>query len=220
MYGVFLALLTTHLIEKTTRQTLLTSIVTFVGYNLVYGLKGGIDNAAHIGGLVGGIVIGYAFIPSLQKPAMKYLKLASIGALTVITLATSLVVYNHIPNDIGTYNAKMKAFVEMEEMALAVYRLPQDAPKEKLLYEIKDNGIHNWNEIIKLIDEAETLNLPAVLHEKNKKLKQYCELRIKSYELIYKAIDEDTDSYKAQIEDYTKQIENIISELGAGQKEK
>ena len=68
MYGVFLAMLTTNVIEEAKRKALLTSIAIFVGYNLIYGLKGGIDNAAHIGGLLGGLVIGYASILSLKKP--------------------------------------------------------------------------------------------------------------------------------------------------------
>ena len=99
-------------------------------------------------------------------------------------------------------------------MALEVYSLPKNTPKNELLYGLKDRGIYYWNENIKLIDELEKLNLPDVIHQKNIELKKYCELRIKSYELIYKAVDEDTDKYKDQIENYDKQIETIIKELG------
>ncbi len=67
MYGVFLALLTTSLIERRTRKIQLMSIAIFVAYNLVAGLKGNTDNAAHIGGLISGILIGYALIPGLKK---------------------------------------------------------------------------------------------------------------------------------------------------------
>ena len=71
MYGVFLALLTSSLIEKTTRKRLLLSIGFFVVYNLLNGLKAGIDNAAHTGGLVTGIVTGYLFLPGLKKQVAK-----------------------------------------------------------------------------------------------------------------------------------------------------
>jgi rhomboid protease GluP len=89
MYGVFLAMLTTDLIEKTARRALLASIAVFVGYNLIYGLKGGIDNAAHIGGLLGGLVIGYALIPSLRKPEETKLKFQTIGLISILILVSS-----------------------------------------------------------------------------------------------------------------------------------
>ena len=62
LYGIFLAFLLFHRIAKEQRKALLTSILIFVGYNLVYGMKAGIDNAAHIGGLVSGIILGIIYL--------------------------------------------------------------------------------------------------------------------------------------------------------------
>lgn len=213
MYGVFLAMLTTNLVEKTTRKALLTSIAIFVGYNLIYGLKGGIDNAAHIGGLIGGIIIGYAFIPGLKKPEDVKLKLSTIGMLTFVILTSSYFVYKNTSNDIGEYDKKIKTFVSNESMALEVFNLPENTPNEQLLYGLKERGIYYWNANIKLIGEVEKLELPAEIKNKNSKLKHYCELRVKSYELYYKAISEDTDIYRFQIENYDRQIGSIINEL-------
>ena len=70
MYGVFLALLTTNLIPKKVRQPLLQSIVVFVLYNLVYGLKGGIDNAAHIGGFIAGLLLIKFFSPKEETASL------------------------------------------------------------------------------------------------------------------------------------------------------
>jgi len=67
MFGLFLALLTTNLIPKEARSSLFRSIGIFVVYNLFYGMKGGIDNAAHIGGLLSGIVIGYIYAFAINK---------------------------------------------------------------------------------------------------------------------------------------------------------
>lgn len=69
MYGIFLALLTTNLFPKDFKRTFLISTSVFVGYNLLYGLTGGIDNAAHIGGLLSGLIIGYAMYPVLKNKA-------------------------------------------------------------------------------------------------------------------------------------------------------
>ncbi len=214
MYGVFLAMLMTNFIEKAARKTLLTSITIFVGYNLLNGLTSSeIDNAAHIGGLIGGLIIGYSFIPSLKKTEILNLKYKTIGILTVIVLFVSVIVYNQLPNDIAKYDAKMKKFIVMESMALEVFRKPKHTQKEKLLSEIKNRGIYYWNENIKLLNEIEQLDLPIQIKDKNKKLLQYCKLRIKSYELLYKSINENTDRYQLQIKDCIKQVEAIIIEV-------
>ncbi|HEY2584071.1 MAG TPA: rhomboid family intramembrane serine protease [Mucilaginibacter sp.] len=69
MYGVFLALLTTSLFPPDFKKSFLVSTSIFVGYNLLYGLTGGIDNAAHIGGLLSGLLIGYGLYPTLKSQA-------------------------------------------------------------------------------------------------------------------------------------------------------
>ncbi|WEK17429.1 MAG: rhomboid family intramembrane serine protease [Candidatus Pedobacter colombiensis] len=211
MYGVFLALLTTDFIPKDIRKSLLTSIMVFVGYNLLNGLKGGIDNAAHIGGLASGLVIGYALIPSLKKPDMSKLELNTILLLTVFIFCTSFMVYNKTSYDFAKYDNEIKAFVRNESQALEVYKLPADATDATLMYEIKDRGIYYWNENIKLVGKLDKLNLPEVLHERNRTLKKYCELRIKCYELMYKSLEErNKEKYNTEIQALAQQIEGTI----------
>jgi rhomboid protease GluP len=65
IYGIFLALLTTNYIEKAVRKALFSSIAVFIMYNLIGRLNGSIDNAAHVGGLLCGFLMGYLLIPSL-----------------------------------------------------------------------------------------------------------------------------------------------------------
>ncbi|MBV8255590.1 MAG: rhomboid family intramembrane serine protease [Chitinophaga sp.] len=51
--------------EMARRQ--LFNILFLVGYNLVWGMSGGVDNAAHIGGLVAGLVTGLIIHPAVKK---------------------------------------------------------------------------------------------------------------------------------------------------------
>lgn len=215
MYGVFLALLTTNLLDKSVKKALMASILVFVGYNILNGLKpdSGIDNAAHIGGLVSGLLIGYAFVPSLKQFENERLKRSTIGILAAVLFVSSFTLYSALPNDIGTYDKEMERFFAMESLALEIYNLPPYTPAEEILSEIKDKGLYYWNENIKILDSFHDLDLPLSVKERNEKLRTYCELRIKNYELIYKTIEEGTDQYEEEIEDLGYQIERLIDEL-------
>ncbi|MBD0260986.1 MAG: rhomboid family intramembrane serine protease, partial [Cytophagales bacterium] len=66
LYGAFLALLLAGAFPGEFKKPFLVSTVVFVGYNLLFGfLAEGIDNAAHLGGLVSGLVAGYLIYPTL-----------------------------------------------------------------------------------------------------------------------------------------------------------
>lgn len=212
MYGVFISLLTTKLIEKSARKSLLISIGIFVFYNLLNGLKGGIDNAAHIGGLLSGLLIGYSFYPSLIKPN-KILKPITIGVLTLAFSLGSFIVLKNITSDIGQYDKDMQTFVELEQKALGVFRLPENSTDEEILYELESNGIDNWEKSLKLLEKIDEYELPEELYLRNKRLKEYCQLRIKSYKTIKKAVIEKTDKYAYEINDLNLEIEAIINEL-------
>lgn len=212
LYGVFLAMLTTNLIEKTARKALLTSIGIFVLYNLANGVKGGIDNAAHIGGLICGLIIGYAFYPGLKKTVSKTFQYITTAALIVFVLTTSFTICSNISNDIGKYDNGMKTFAENEKKALLIYGSDLNAPTDSLK-SIVTTGINYWNENIKIVNELDKLELPDKIHERDKIILDYCNLRLKSYELINKAIAENTSDYDVQIRAYTDSIKNDLERL-------
>ncbi len=67
LFGFFAALLTTRLFAKPIRVQFLKSIGFFIALNLVIGQLGPIDNAAHMGGLVSGFVLGLLSLPYVRK---------------------------------------------------------------------------------------------------------------------------------------------------------
>lgn len=213
LYGVFLAMLTTNLIEKSARKALLTSVLVFVGYNLVNGMKGGIDNAAHIGGLVAGLVIGYSFYPSLVRPQQLNLKYSTIALLTALLFTGAYIVYSRTPNDIGEYDAKMTQFASLETVALEFYQKDRNTSDEDLLKVINDRGLPSWKKCIEVINEAEKLHIPEEFHWRNQKLLEYCNLRISSYNAIFKAIKENSNAYDEELKGLNDQIDHVIKEL-------
>ena len=67
LYGIFLALLTTNLLEPAQRKSLLPGMILFIGYNLLGGTRENIDSAAHIGGFIGGVIVGFFLYPGLKS---------------------------------------------------------------------------------------------------------------------------------------------------------
>jgi len=58
MYGLFISFMIFKIFTLEFTKAFLLSTLVFIGINLLMGLTGGIDNAAHIGGLVSGFIIG------------------------------------------------------------------------------------------------------------------------------------------------------------------
>lgn len=67
LFGAILILLFTNAYEKFEKRIILIIIGTYVAINLLIGLTGNIDNAAHIGGLISGALIGLLLYKTSNK---------------------------------------------------------------------------------------------------------------------------------------------------------
>jgi rhomboid protease GluP len=116
LYGVFLALLFTNLIPKQMRSSLLQSIGIFVVFNLVYGMKSGIDNAAHIGGLISGMLIGFIFYLEMsgKSNVKKSIVTLLIAILTIAVNWSFLTIYK---SDAVKVDQLLNEFYALEQTA-------------------------------------------------------------------------------------------------------
>lgn len=212
MYGVFLAMLTTNLIEQEERKSLFISIGVFVLYNLSSGINGQVDNAAHIGGLLSGVVIGFMLIPSLQKRTNP-LKYGSLAVIALLVFIGSWFVGQSLQNDIGQFEEGIRKFGKYEEKALSMYKLPNTTTDAEYLETIKTEALPNWKKGLELLKELEDLKLPSQIRDRLDLMIRYCVLRIESCEVMKKSIEENNEEYAAEFEEKSKEIENIINEL-------
>lgn len=213
LYGVFVAILTTGHLERAMRNIMLRSILFFILFNLIYGIRGNVDNAAHVGGLVCGLVIGYAYYPGLRRQAGPYLQvLTSIFLALGVTLACIWVLPS-LPDDMGAFRQKLSRFTELETLALEVFRMPADAPTEDILYNLRERGPYYWNENKKLVEEMQQLNLPTPLQEKEAQMLLYCNLRLKQYELMARQLEVKNTRHERDLKKLQTRIDELIKNV-------
>lgn len=209
MYGILLIFILSGFIDKKINANLLFTLIMFIVINILSSFNEGIDGAAHIGGLSFGIIAGIilVFLTSNQKMALTVVSSFAIilsAVLINICRDTKVFIYQ-----IDEYETGMKDFIEMEKLALESYRNYSD-DKEHILYMIKERGVYYWEENVVLLKNLERLSLPESLHDQNKNLLEYCRLRIKSYNLSYKKINENNNEYDTEIDDLNSQINDLI----------
>jgi membrane associated rhomboid family serine protease/cytochrome c-type biogenesis protein CcmH/NrfG len=99
IFGVAGAFVSFLYLKKTTidaavvRQKL-KSLAIFIGYNLLRGAGGGIDNSAHIGGLVAGLILG-ALVPAMLRSGDAANPLAEPSVANPIEAASAQESYAH-----------------------------------------------------------------------------------------------------------------------------
>lgn len=215
MYGLFLSFLILKVLDipKESRNNLISSILFFIGYNLFYGFtKEGIDNAAHIGGLMSGFVIGFVYFPSFKQP--KYSKFIASG-LCVILIVSVFIMPKVYVSKIGEFQTAMKEFSVIEEKALWMYREDLSyIPEDKIQHyydKLRNEGIDLWQDNLDLLSNL--TDLPPYLQERVDLLNKYCDLRIQSCETMQYLLKYNRPSDQLKIEEINKGIEKIINDL-------
>ncbi|WP_315814123.1 hypothetical protein [Paraflavitalea speifideaquila] len=82
---------------------------------------------------------------------------------------------------------------------------------------LKEKGIPAWKEGITLLEGASKLDLPKPYQERNSLLKKYFELRLTSYELMYKKLAANNNQYDTELGTTNEQIEGILKTLNQEQ---
>ncbi len=227
MYGVFLALLLTNLIPKKMRGSLLSSIGIFVVYNLFYGMKSGVDNAAHIGGLLSGAIIGLIFYPGLKKEEQGNKNRVVLLAIATVTIAVTWIYLKNTSNagfdnqrkeienylketqykDGEEFVEKIGEFATMEEKALAPFN--DTTLNNKELAERLTAVSGEWDKAKTLLNEVKNYDISNVAKTKLEILIDYTNARKEEIGVIEKIAAEE----KQQDYDELAVIRNRISDM-------
>jgi rhomboid protease GluP len=213
MYGMFIAMLVGNVVHKSVQKDLLASMAGFVVINLGIGFTtSGIDNAAHIGGLISGMIIGFIMIPALKNPKHMSLNIvAYIGAL-LIGLGSGWFSYNYSTNINAQYQDLIEAFSKNEQACIPTLSHLQEY-NEKTAEIITDSILPYWKKNQQINNQIKALKLPEYLKKHSVLLQEYTDLRIKSFDLVIKRSKDESSAYDNAIEKTNSEIQNILKQL-------
>ena len=227
LFGVMLALLSTKLIPAAARASLFQSLGLFVVYNLAYGLKSpGTDNAAHVGGLVAGLLLGYIFYAQLRRELNAaretgVIKRANPAGLLGLVAATALIVWATqtqpvFKNAVASqtkYSTILAEFSALEGTSIGIYQNTDGRDDEQYQTALKDTVLVNWTKSIALMEEAAALKLDEREQQVVQLLKDYSVLRAEETNIIIQYLASPGKETPTELEDVRKQIEAKLAEL-------
>jgi rhomboid protease GluP len=230
MYGLFLALLTTNLIPKQMRQPLLQSTGIFVVYNLVYGMKGGVDNSAHMGGLVSGFIIGYIYVLGIKKEregqklqwiipliialtvggAYAYLEQNKTGTENRNKILAE--VKDATYKDYDKFTAKYVEFIDLQDKALtAVY--DSTVTGEAYIKQLDETALPQWEKGIALANEMKTMNVNEAMHKRAENILTYIQLRKDEITIRKEMTTDKSDTVITRLNEVIEKINTIVETL-------
>ncbi len=215
MYGLFIALLSTKLIEPNTRKALLSSIGLFVVFNLTYGMQGGVDNAAHIGGLISGIVIGFSFVPFLHPSKSNKFSNVMWVVLSAIVLSGTYLICKNLPNPIRDYELKMAEVMTLQDEGMAYLKITDQSDDQILIDEIEKKSYPAWQKALAVIKECEGLKLPDEINIRLSLVKEYYSYRERQCYFIRQSLSDENDNpeIERQIDLYSHKTDSVVKIL-------
>ncbi|MBN1255177.1 MAG: hypothetical protein JXA50_07895 [Deltaproteobacteria bacterium] len=144
-------------------------------------------------------------------------KATGIGAIYMLIIIAGIFGYVFFsPDNLNTakYDNGIAEFQKNEEKALELFALLETADGQQATDFILATGIPIWQKNLQILDELDNIEgLYKELKDQNQVLREYCKLRIESYQLIGKAIKENTNLYDSQIEEINQKIEGVLEKL-------
>ena len=218
LYGILIAFATTGYVNKKLNTIWFAGVLAYLGFAVWFGLNNGVDNAANIGGLAAGVVVGYMFyLFHFRK------NLARSGGTRIsieILLGTALLIFLYIKSgkdDSLRFEKAVMKLNQIELKAMTQMQKLQDADDNNAAAKtLKEEALPLWKNFQKEIDKTDQYRLDKQFNKKRKLLHDYAQLRIRQTNLIYKSMTEDTDKYNDEIEKVSTEIEILIDQMGEG----
>ncbi len=134
----------------------------------------------------------------------------SIVGTFIIVLGLFIYIFTSPTNnaDIEKYELLMTDFQQNEERSVKVFSIIESGDTTEILRQLEQNK-ECWKENLLILEETKEYHVKTYYEL----LKQYCELRLKSNELLEKSFIEKTYIYDIQINSVFSEMDNVIERI-------
>jgi rhomboid protease GluP len=221
MYGLFIALLTTNLIPQAAKAGFLQSMGIFVVYNLVYGSgKKGIDNSAHIGGLVAGLAIGYLFYLSIKRPKPLVSKTVVMGIAAAATIGICVFYLQSVKDK---YSQSDRQNI-LQEINQAGYKNDEDYSTQMELFDaLQVKAVNSdsfatvslpaWEKADSLLRVVKNYDIHPDKKQRIETLIRYVDLRKEEGRLLSSQSTQNSEALQKEIKTVQTNIETLLNDL-------
>ena len=206
--GIWVALLTTNFIDKKMRGGLLQSMAIFVGYNLLYGLKGNVDNAAHIGGLVSGMAVGYLFFFMHSKE--RQLKLFSVACIAT-AVVVSVFMLDYLKDAEPSFLKQVDAIQQLDEKAHAQLTKKLAAPTAEFIEYVETEGLPAYRKMDSMVDKLDAKDLDVRWMTYIGLLDAYFDQRILYLQTMVEQANAPSEAVDARIDSINAELDKTVT---------
>lgn len=208
LFGFILMLLLRRLLPPGERRALLISIGIYIilRLSLVF-FTNRIDHAAHISGMICGMLMALLLYPGLIDPSRRA---TSTRVATSAILALILAVYFTLPRDVSIYIAKVETLGYNFTMAQGSYSVVSEEARKKWL---RNFGIYYMDENLRIMDEIDSLSLSRDARERNRIMRRLFVTQRNMFAYSYRTLREGGNAYDKQIIDALQELGRIRKQL-------
>jgi hypothetical protein len=152
-----------------------------------------------------------------NRPFYSWMRAALISLLSAIVFLGSVFGAALIPEtDVESmaYDRGIEQFSKNETEALKLFDMMNSSSDQEIIGFIRQIGIPLWMENLQLIRDLDKLEgLDEEFQTQNDKLLLYCQLRVRSYNLIIKSLNGLSNDHFEEFEEVNGQIDDLLKTL-------